>query len=166
MTANTPAELKVEIEKIRPQSKLVTIERREQLVELLNLKFNRNQLYDYWSSQFLEKLGANRGGVSMRKGMVKAKVIDGILDEIWEITAVASKEGAEDVLVKKTLKVDRRDMYFLIRQGKILILFKTICANNYNRWQDFAILGYKLFCQIPSQPRRHVYRCRCYRKAD
>ncbi|RPA70959.1 hypothetical protein BJ508DRAFT_382207 [Ascobolus immersus RN42] len=118
---NTPEELKSEIEKVRPHSKLVTIERREQLVELLNQKFNKAQLWEYWSARYLEKHELGKREVSARKSAVKARIIDSILDEIWEVTAVASQEGAEDVLVKKTIKVDRRDLFFLIRQdGKIL----------------------------------------------
>jgi hypothetical protein len=131
----------MEISLLRPHDTRVSKQRFKQLADQLSKQFNLLQLRAYYESP----MGKDEPPPTPRLGRYAPKrdIITAVLKDRWAIKIAEEIAEREDVIVQKEIKSNKRDIFFLIGEGRLNIptLFSTPSYPNLflNRTWDSAV---------------------------
>lgn len=106
----------MEISLLKPLAKRVSKKRFEQLCDQLNQAFNLTQLRNYYDSAAPPKGSEAR----MSRPPTKMDTIRWIMKYRWGMMIAEEIAEREDVIVTETIESSKRDIFFLIGEGRFL----------------------------------------------
>lgn len=103
----------------KPHVTKVSKERYEQIFMEINHAFLRPQLLEYYSKSM--RVGKGRPS-ALSKAPKKGELLHEIMRNMWGIEVTDEIAEREDVLMNEEIKSNRRDIFFMIGEGKYMLV--------------------------------------------